>query len=104
MLSSLDGEDDAENMGPGGCVSVWRNHASHCVIRTRCAAKDIASYEVRLICDDGQGGRTRHVFGEGSFDAEELFDTLIICSKCEADAAQAATPAAAAPPAAITTP
>jgi len=43
---------------------------------------DISNYEPGLICTDSNGKRTRHVFGRGSFDSVETFDTLAECSKC----------------------
>lgn len=68
--------------GPKNCVSTWRNTDGHCVVRTACQAVDIASYEFGLVCIDAKGIKTRHVFGRGSFDVSETFDTLAECSEC----------------------
>lgn len=68
--------------GPKDCVSTWRNTDGHCVVRTACQAVDIASYEMGLVCIDAKGIKTRHVFGRGSFDVAETFDTLAECSEC----------------------
>jgi hypothetical protein len=43
---------------------------------------DITSYEFGLICIDASGTKTRHIFGRGSFDNAETFDTLAECSEC----------------------
>jgi len=43
---------------------------------------DISSYEFGLICKDGKGVKTHHIFGRGSFDASETFDTLAECTEC----------------------
>jgi len=68
--------------GPKNCVSTWRNSDGHCVVRTACQAVDIASYEFGLVCIDTKGIKTRHIFGRGSFDVAETFDTLAECSEC----------------------
>lgn len=68
--------------GPSQCVSTWRNSIGHCVLKTACQNVDISSYEFGLICTDGKGMKTRHIFGRGSFDASETFDTLAECSEC----------------------
>jgi len=68
--------------GPKNCVSTWRNTLGHCVVQTACQDVDISSYEMGLVCIDAKGTKTRHVFGRGSFDVTETFDTLAECSQC----------------------
>mmetsp|Transcript_49341 Transcript_49341/g.141865 ORF Transcript_49341/g.141865 Transcript_49341/m.141865 type:complete len:334 (-) Transcript_49341:220-1221(-) len=82
---------DAVRFGPGGCVATWRSSSSHCLLRTDCAAEaaSLAAYPIRLVCVQDDGSRTSHAFGEGAFDARETFDTMIQCSDCTADDAQA---------------
>eukprot|EP00927_Polykrikos_kofoidii_P061208 TRINITY_DN56074_c0_g1_i1.p1 TRINITY_DN56074_c0_g1~~TRINITY_DN56074_c0_g1_i1.p1 ORF type:complete len:300 (-),score=39.88 TRINITY_DN56074_c0_g1_i1:65-880(-) len=81
----VDGEENAVRIGPEGCVSLWTTNASHCMIRTECNNVDMRDYSIQFICADRAGGRTRQMFGTNSFDSEELFDTLIICDRCEPD-------------------
>lgn len=69
--------------GPKECVSTWRNAAGHCMVQTACESVDVSNYEFGIICVDAKGGKQRHTFGRGSFDAVETFDTLAQCSKCE---------------------
>lgn len=68
--------------GPNKCISTWRSREGHCIVQTACQNVDISNYEPGLICTDSNGKRTRHVFGRGSFDSVETFDTLAECSKC----------------------
>jgi hypothetical protein len=68
--------------GPKQCVSTWRSTEGHCILQTACQDVEISSYEIGLICIDPRGGKTRHVFGRGSFDSSETFDTLAECSQC----------------------
>lgn len=56
------------------------------MIKTECEEKDIETYNFKFICVDESGEHVRHVFGQGSFDPEETFDTLVTCSSCTADA------------------
>lgn len=56
------------------------------MIKTECREKDIDEYNFKFICVDESGEHVRHVFGKGSFDTEETFDTLVTCSRCTADA------------------
>lgn len=56
------------------------------MIKTECAEKDIDNYNFKFICVDESGEHVRHVFGKGSFDPEETFDTLVTCTSCTADA------------------
>lgn len=56
------------------------------MIKTECEEKDIDKYNFKFICVDESGEHVRHVFGKGSFDPEETFDTLVTCSGCTADA------------------
>merc|ERR1711939_1142011 len=71
--------------GPKDCVSTYRNKRGECIVKTDCAdvdEKKFKEYELGLLCVDKEGVPTRHVFGKGSFDPEEKFDTLISCHKC----------------------
>lgn len=68
--------------GPKKCVSTWLNPQGHCIVQTACQEADISSYEFGLICRDSKGVKTRHVFGRGSFDVSETFDTLAECNEC----------------------
>jgi len=72
--------------GPKGCVSTWLNDQARCMIKTECAEKDVDNYNFKFICVDESGEHVRHVFGKGSFDPEETFDTLVTCTSCTADA------------------
>merc|ERR1712023_546057 len=56
------------------------------MIKTECTEKDIDNYNFKFICVDESGEHVRHVFGKGSFDPEETFDTLVTCTSCTADA------------------
>merc|ERR1719262_1692398 len=51
-------------------------------MKTSCNSCDIKKYDFGLVCVDKAGMPTRHLFGKGSFDPEETFDTLIKCDKC----------------------
>eukprot|EP00930_Biecheleria_cincta_P059957 TRINITY_DN45672_c0_g1_i1.p1 TRINITY_DN45672_c0_g1~~TRINITY_DN45672_c0_g1_i1.p1 ORF type:complete len:603 (+),score=145.64 TRINITY_DN45672_c0_g1_i1:53-1861(+) len=73
------------HFGPGACVSAWVGTGSHCVVQTACSKQPaFAAYALRLICVDKDGGRVLHSFETGGFEAQEIFDTLIVCDKCEA--------------------
>lgn len=69
--------------GPQACFSTWRNSDGHCVLQTRCRNVDISKYEVGFICVNSDAKPQKHMFGRSSFDAEETFDTLVPCAKCE---------------------
>ncbi|CAK8993562.1 unnamed protein product [Durusdinium trenchii] len=72
--------------GPGACVSAFVSAApsATCVVQTDCAQQpSFATYALRLICVDQDGGQVLHSFQEGGFDAEETFDTGIPCQRCE---------------------
>jgi len=68
--------------GPGGCVATFRSPDGTCVMQTRCAEQKTDDYEYGLTCVDDKGVSTRHLFGAGSFNAVETFDTLIKCDLC----------------------
>jgi len=78
-------DGDVSRFGPRGCISTWRNEDGHCQIATKCQARDLKDYPIKLLCKDGDGQMVRHVFPGGSFDPEEQFDTLIRCEQCMAD-------------------
>ncbi|CAE6973667.1 unnamed protein product [Symbiodinium natans] len=53
-------------------------------VRTACSAQpSFATYAVRVVCVDEDGGRVLHTFQQGGFDAQETFDTSIRCHRCE---------------------
>jgi len=68
--------------GPGGCVATFRSPDGTCIMQTRCAEQKTDDYEYGLTCVDDKGVSTRHLFGAGSFNAVETFDTLIKCDLC----------------------
>lgn len=74
--------DEVVKYGPDGCVSTYRSPEGHCVVATKCAEADISDYEFGLVCVDKVGRPVRHLFGKGSFDPEEVFDTVIPCDQC----------------------
>lgn len=81
-------EENAHRVGPGGCFNIWKNSASHCMVKTKCADQNIDGYSFSLVCKDRADGVVRHAFGSNAFDNEEEFDTLIICQSCEPDAVE----------------
>jgi len=83
----VDNAFEVTRFGPAGCVSTWKNQASHCVIRTECTKQSLMEYNIRLLCIDKGNERVRHVFGKGSFDPAETFDTLVVCDQCTAEEA-----------------
>jgi len=68
--------------GPDACVSTWRAPKGNCMMETKCRQTDIDAYEFGLVCVDSKGVLARHVFGQDSFDPEEMFDTQIECAQC----------------------
>lgn len=79
------GKVNVANFGPGACVSGWVNKAKHLVVQTACKDQPtFSAYALRVVCVDKDGGRVLHNFEKGGFDPEEIFDTLIVCDKCEA--------------------
>merc|ERR1712224_126006 len=75
--------EDALKYGPNSCISIFKTGDSdHCIIQTQCKGQDVSKYMFGLLCDSKKEGMVRHLFGEGSFAAEETFDTLIPCDKC----------------------
>ncbi|CAL1168931.1 unnamed protein product [Cladocopium goreaui] len=93
--------ESAAHFGPGGCVSAWLSESKSCVVQTSCAkhAAQLASYALRLVCVGHDGGRVLHSFQEGTFDAEETFDTHITCQRC--DSGDDVEPVTAVAPAAL---
>merc|ERR1712196_710244 len=68
--------------GPKDCVSTWRDDKTgHCQVKTNCTGVDTTEYMFGLICENDDG-KVRHLFGKDSFDAEEEFDSLIVCKTC----------------------
>lgn len=74
--------EDLVKYGPKNCVSTWRSEEGHCMMKTDCAGQDIGDYDFGLVCVNRMGQPTRHLFGKGSFDVQEEFDTLIECHEC----------------------
>jgi len=75
-------EPEVVKYGPDGCVSVHKSKDDHCIMSTDCKNKDLADYEFGLVCVDKVGSPVKHMFGKGSFDDKETFDTLIRCEEC----------------------
>mmetsp|Transcript_29537 Transcript_29537/g.68121 ORF Transcript_29537/g.68121 Transcript_29537/m.68121 type:complete len:421 (-) Transcript_29537:87-1349(-) len=80
--SGLKAMGTAVQYGPNGCVSTYKSSAGHCIMETSCQEEDIQNYEFGLVCVDDVGIPTKHLFGKGSFDPVETFDTLIVCEQC----------------------
>jgi hypothetical protein len=72
----------AVSYGPSNCVSVYKSSEGHCVMQTQCDGINIDSYDFGLVCVDDKGFPVKHLFGKGSFDSKETFDTLVKCEKC----------------------
>ena len=70
------------HFGPSGCVSTYLGPSETCVVETRCAGVDMSGFEYTVVCVDADGSPVRHCFGPDSFDAEETFDTEILCKRC----------------------
>jgi hypothetical protein len=68
--------------GPRGCVSTHRSEEGHCIVATACEKIDILDYELGLVCVDTVGSPVKHLFGKGSFNPVETFDTQIKCKEC----------------------
>jgi hypothetical protein len=73
---------EAAVFGPDFCMSTFLAPAGTCLIRTRCGGVDLSKFNIGVTCLDQSGGYTRYLFGKGSFQAEETFDTLVTCEKC----------------------
>lgn len=73
---------DVERYGPSNCVSVYKDQDGHCVMETDCTQDAVAEYEFAFLCEETDGTHTQHVFGKGSFDAKENFNTLVECRRC----------------------
>lgn len=54
------------------------------MMQTECTGQNMDGYIFGLTCLS-ESGPQRHVFGPGSFAAEEVFDTLISCEECRPD-------------------
>jgi len=68
--------------GPKGCVSTYRSPEGHCIMQTKCQEADIKNYSFGFVCVDRLGAPVKHIFGVGSFDPVESFDTLVVCHEC----------------------
>jgi len=77
-----DPEPQVVKYGPSSCVSVYKNKAESCVMATDCKQAEISNYEFGLVCVDKVGAAVKHLFGKGSFDGTEIFDTQIRCDQC----------------------
>jgi hypothetical protein len=51
-------------------------------VKTDCKEEEVADFDFGLVCLESDGLPVRHLFGKGSFDPVETFDTLIMCDKC----------------------
>lgn len=76
--------DEEDRFGPGRCVSLARNPAGSCVIRTKCDGKNISGTAFVFVCiNEGTSQpHALHDFGIGSFAPEETHDTEVKCQKC----------------------
>merc|ERR1740129_2191318 len=48
----------------------------------QCANVDLSNFNVGMVCVDKSGVPVRHLYGIDSFDAEEIFDTMLTCEHC----------------------
>lgn len=75
-------EINVVRFGPGQCVSTYKSEEGHCIMKTECTDEQVQDFDFGLVCVDKVGRPTRHLFGRGSFDRSETFDTLIQCNEC----------------------
>lgn len=68
--------------GPNSCITTFKSPDGTCMLQTRCRGRNITGFNVGLTCLDRAGGYSRYMFGPGSFDARETFDTRIKCQAC----------------------
>jgi len=81
--SHADEKGPVSRYGPGNCVSTWKDwNSGTCIMRTHCEGQDMTNYGYALMCIDDHGAQMKHLFGKGSFDVDETFDTLIECAQC----------------------
>lgn len=74
--------DPSANYGPNRCVSTYKSPEGHCILQTQCSQEEISDYELGFICVSKEGIPVRQIFGKGSFEPVETFDTLIVCDQC----------------------
>eukprot|EP00929_Paragymnodinium_shiwhaense_P070537 TRINITY_DN35717_c0_g1_i1.p1 TRINITY_DN35717_c0_g1~~TRINITY_DN35717_c0_g1_i1.p1 ORF type:complete len:539 (+),score=152.68 TRINITY_DN35717_c0_g1_i1:73-1689(+) len=74
--------------GPDNCVSTYPDKDGHCVMETNCKQESILNFDFSFFCEENDGSETQHVFGQGSFDAVEKFNTLLVCKRCLGSSAQ----------------
>lgn len=74
--------EEVAKYGPENCVKTYKTEERHCVVQTECKGIDITDVDFGVVCVDNIGKPVRHLFGKGSFDPEETFDTLILCDQC----------------------
>lgn len=74
--------DTVSFCGPEKCARVYKSGRGTCVLETRCPGKDLTKENFGLTCVHPDGASARHLFGENSFLAEEVFDSGIECALC----------------------
>lgn len=84
--------------GPGGCVSLSQSSAGSCVLATNCEGHDTSTFEFVFDCLAKDKATLRHSFGKGGFDANEEYDTGVVCDRCEIPPYLLPQPAAKTPP------
>lgn len=69
--------------GPSSCVATFLSPRGTCMIETKCSSvPGLADFTVGLTCLDETGDYTRYLFGKGSFQPEEVFDSTLRCQAC----------------------
>jgi len=72
---------DIVQYGPENCIQTY-SKKGHCFIHTQCANVDLSNFNIGMVCEDKSGVLVRHLYGIDSFDAEEIFDTMLTCEHC----------------------
>eukprot|EP00931_Biecheleriopsis_adriatica_P009136 TRINITY_DN110233_c0_g1_i1.p1 TRINITY_DN110233_c0_g1~~TRINITY_DN110233_c0_g1_i1.p1 ORF type:complete len:234 (-),score=57.75 TRINITY_DN110233_c0_g1_i1:193-840(-) len=78
-------ENSATRYGPGLCMKTWKNPSTGtCVVKTDCElASGFADYDMGFRCAKTDEEEAEvHLYGMGSFDRQETFDSKIPCEKC----------------------
>eukprot|EP00927_Polykrikos_kofoidii_P056638 TRINITY_DN5072_c0_g2_i3.p1 TRINITY_DN5072_c0_g2~~TRINITY_DN5072_c0_g2_i3.p1 ORF type:complete len:740 (+),score=158.88 TRINITY_DN5072_c0_g2_i3:74-2293(+) len=73
---------DATFYGPENCVMTFRSATGTCIVETDCADVNLTSFNMGVTCVENEQVHTRYLFGEGSFDSLEVFDSGIYCDVC----------------------
>jgi len=81
LKSKSSNSSDIVQYGPENCIQTY-SKKGHCFIHTQCANVDLSNFNVGMVCVDKSGVPVRHLYGIDSFDAEEIFDTMLTCEHC----------------------